>query len=145
MPSATTLVLADAQATPVNHSFLPIGVDPKTGTLTYVDQSASSAIGFWRITADMKQPSAASAGQSSVNRSYRVKIGLHEPVLETLSNNSAGIVPAPTVAYVPRAFAEFVLPERATLQNRKDIRKMLALALATADVIGMVENLQTYS
>jgi len=46
------------------------------------------------------------------------------------------------LSYVPRAFVEFVLPERSSLQNRKDLRKMLPLLLADAQVVAMVENLQ---
>jgi hypothetical protein len=38
---------------------------------------------------------------------------------------------------------EFVIPERASLQNRKDLRKMMALGLAEAQTIAMVETLVT--
>jgi hypothetical protein len=71
-----------------------------------------------------------------------VKIGLHEPVLETLSNSTvSGILPAPMVSYTPRTFIEFVMPERASLQNRKDLRKMAANLLAEAQVTASVEQL----
>ena len=70
----------------------------------------------------------------------RVRIGLHEPIMETVSNNTvAGIAPAPTVSYVSRAFVEFVLPERSSLQNRKDLRKMTALLLNESQMTALVE------
>lgn len=145
MPNLTNIVLADAQATPVNHTFKPMGLD-RDGVLWAVDQSQSNAVGYWRISIDIKQPASPKPGESSANRTYRVRIGLHEPVLETPGDSSAsGILPAPTVAYIPRAFLEYVLPERCTLQNRKDIWKMLHLLGANAQVQDMVENLVTYN
>lgn len=141
---ASNIVLADAQATPVNHTFVPMGPDEK-GIFWFEDSSANgatAAIGSWRISAELKRPPPAGPGVSSANRTFRAVVGLHEPVLETLGTNTvSGIPPSPTVAYVPRCFAEFVLPERATLQNRKDLRKMVALLLAEAQMTALVETL----
>lgn len=141
MATATNIVLADAQATPVNHTFLPFGRDDKD-VFWFVDQSQSNEIGYWRISVEIKKPSPARPGESSATRVTRVKIGLHEPILEALSNNSAGYTPAPTIAYIPRCNVEFVLHERASLQNRKDLRKMTALLLADSNVVNVVESLQ---
>lgn len=138
---ASNIVLADAQATPVNHTFIPIGRDA-AGTYWFEDQSQANAIGFWKISVELKRPVVASGKVNSEGRSYRAKIGLHEPILENVSNSTiSGIAPAPTVSYVPRAYAEFVMPERASLQNRKDLRKMLALLLAEAQMTALVETL----
>jgi len=141
MAVATNIVLADALATPVNHTFVPIGKDDK-GIFWFTDQSVTNAIGFWRISVEVKAPAAARAGQSSADRTYRVRIGLHEPILETVSNGTvSGISPAPTISYIPRSFTEYVMPERASLQNRKDLRKMTASLNADANIIAVVENL----
>jgi len=138
---ASNIVLADAQATPVNHTFVPIGRD-KTGVYWFEDQSQANAIGFWKISVELNKPSTPSAGQSSNGRTIRARLGLHEPILETVSNNTvSGIAPAPTVSYVPRSFTDFVIPERASLQNRKDLRKMTAALIADAQVVSVVENL----
>lgn len=141
MTVATNIVLADAQATPVNHTFVPMGKD-SSGAFWFVDQSQSNAIGFWRISVEIKQPDFPKVGQSAQERNYRFRIGLHEPVLETLSNNSAGLTPAPTVAYIPRVFTEYIISERASLQNRKDLRKMNSNLNADANIVAVVENLQ---
>lgn len=142
MATATAIVLADALATPVNHTFTPIGKDDK-GIYWFVDQSVSSAIGFWKVSVDISQPGPAQPGESSARRVNRVRIGLHEPVLETVSNNTvSGIAPAPTVSYIPRSFHEYVMPERASLLDRKNLRKMSANLLADNNVINVVENLQ---
>lgn len=138
---ASNIVLADAQATPVNHTFVPIGRD-KTGVYWFEDQSQANAIGYWKISIELTKPALATAKQSSEGRTARVRLGLHEPVLETVSNNTvSGISPAPTVSYVPRAFTDFVLPERASLQNRKDLRKMMASLIADTQVVSTVETL----
>lgn len=138
---ASNIVLADALATPVNHTFVPIGRD-KNGTFWFEDQSAANAIGYWKISIELSKPGPATAKQSSEGRTIRAKIGLHEPVLETVSNATvSGIAPAPTVSYVPRAFSDYVLPERASLQDRKNLRKMMASLLADSQVVSVVENL----
>lgn len=144
MPTASAIVLADAQATPVNHTFDPTGRD-SNNVYWYTDTSQSNAVGYWRISVEAKHPAMPTAGVSAQGRTYRVKIGLHEPTLETISNNAAGLTPAPTVAYVARVFVEFVLPERATLQNRKDLRKMIASLLANSQMIDVVEDLEYIS
>lgn len=144
MAQATNIVLADAQATPVNHTFVPIGQDEK-GVMHYVDQSNANEIGYWRATCEIIKPRVARAGESSKDRVSRVRWTLSEPILETLSNNSAGYVPAPTIAYIPRVTTEYVLHERCTLQNRKDLRKMNASLQTHPDVVNTVENGQYLS
>lgn len=141
MTVATDIVLADAQATPVNHTFKPIGPD-RDGVFWFVDQSISNAIGFWRISVKTTVPKAARAGESSRDRNFRVTVGLHEPVLETLSNSTvSGIAPAPTVSYIPRVFTEYVMPERASELDRKNLRKMNANLQANANILAVVEAL----
>lgn len=138
---ASNIVLADAQGTPVNHTFIPVGRD-KNGVFWFEDQSAANAIGFWKISVELVKPSVPAAQQSSNGRTYRAKIGLHEPILETVSNNTvSGIAPAPTVSYVPRVYSEFVMPERSALLDRKNLRKMMSNLLAETQVTALVENL----
>lgn len=145
MAAASNIVLADAAGTPVNHTFNPNGPDDK-GVYWFVDTSQSNAIGYWRISVEVKRPPAAKAGESSANRSYRYIVGLHEPVLETLSNNTvSGILPAPTVAYIPRTFIEYIMSERTSLQNRKDLWKMSHLLAADTQIQGLVENLDKFT
>lgn len=146
MAAATNIVLADAQATPVNHTFIPLGPDPKDPSVFWFeDQSQAAPIGYWHISLQLKRPPfVAKSGASSKDRVLRAVIGLHQPVLETVSNNTvSGIAPAPTLSYTPRAFIEFVMPERSSPQNRKDLRKMAGSLIADFNVVSLVENLQT--
>lgn len=139
--AAANIVLADAQATPVNHTFVPLGPDAK-GVFWFEDQSAASPIGYWRISYQLKRPPVPTAGQSSAQRAFRVVIGLHEPILENSTNSTvSGIAPAPTISYTPRAFLDLALPERASLQNRKDLRKMFYNLCNETQFIALAETL----
>lgn len=142
MTAVAALVLPDALATPVNHTFVPLGPDTAGGAWWFEDQSASSPIGYGKVSLLLSRPKGGAVGMSSQDRVARVKLGIHIPQLESLSNNSAGLVPAPTIAFVPRMNIEFILPERSTLQNRKDLRKFAVGLLADPAVIAMVETLQ---
>lgn len=142
MSAATPIVLADALATPVNHTFIPLGPDANN-VWWFEDQSAASPIGYNRISIELKRPLNGRQGEDSANRIARVKIGIHTPKLEVVSNGTvSGIAPAPTISYIPRANIEFVEPERSALQDRKDLRKYAQYLLADVNVVNAVELLQ---
>lgn len=143
MAQAVNIVLADAQAAPVNHTFIPLGMDANR-VFWFEDQSQSNAIGYWKLSIYVSRTLPGAAGsQSKSDRVNRVRIALHEPAMETLGTADNGIPPPPTISYITRSASEFILPERNTLQNRKDIRKMTALLLADAQVIAAIEQLIT--
>lgn len=135
MGSAIDIVLADALATPVNHTFIPLG-PMGTWDMVFEDQSQASPNGFWRLYIRVKRP----AGKE-VQSNARVDISLQEPVLEAIAPAASGLTQPPTVAYVPRFDATFAMSLRSSLQNRKDLRKMAANVLVNAQIIAAVENL----
>jgi len=141
MSAVTSIVLNDAQATPVAHTFVPIGPDAQ-GTWWFEDQSASESISFNRISLSLKRASNPSAGSNAGQRMNRVTVGLHTPKLETTSTNDAGLTPPPTVAYILRCNVEFILPDRSNLQDRKDLRKFVDFLMAETQLTSMVENYQ---
>jgi hypothetical protein len=139
MPQASNIVLADAQGTPVNHTFIPIGRE-KDGTFLYEDQSASTSAGFWRIGVKTKRPDFSGNVPRGV---FETTVSLHEPTLESLGTNDAGLTPPPTVAYTLRAVAVYYDPPRSLLQNRKDIVKMFPLLLSeTSNIKPVLESHQ---
>lgn len=143
MSAVAPIVVSDAQATPENHSFIPLGQDTK-GVWWFEDQQSGTApIGWNRMSIAITRPSNPAPGAVSSDRLSRVKLSIHTPVLETLSNNSAGFTPSPTVAYIPRVNVEFLLPDRANGQNRKDLRRYAIGLLGDDQVINAVENLQS--
>lgn len=141
---ATDIVIADAQGTPVNHTFVPAGRD-SDGRFWFIDQSQSNAIGFWRISVKEKFPATPRPGDTVSGRNYRVEIALHEPALETSGNSSSGYVAQPRVAYITRGTFEWIMPEAGTLQNRKDIVKMMPLVLQNSQIKAVAENLSYLS
>lgn len=142
MAAVANIVLADAQGTPVNHTFIPLGPD-KNGVWWWEDQSASTPIGYNRISMALSRPAnPGPQAASGVDRVSRVKIGIHTPKLETMANNSAGITPPPMVSYIPRFTCDMIIPERSVLQDRKDLRKFAYLLLQETQLTAMVESLQ---
>ncbi len=140
--AAANIVLADAATTPVNHTFIPMGYDPK-GVFWFEDQSQASAVGYWKISAQLVRPPLAVAGQSSDGRVYRVRVGLHEPVLANITNSTVtGVLPAPQLAYTCRYITEVPLPERSALLDRQNIAKMGPLLMQNAQIKAMMENFQ---
>lgn len=136
MANAVNIVLADAQATPVNHTFVPLG---KQGSwdMVFEDQSQSSPVGYWRICVRQKRPT----GMRTAGSNVTTTVSLQEPVLEAIAPAASGLTQPPTVAYVPRADLEIRTSDRSSLQNRKDLRKMLGLLIAEAQVTALIENL----
>lgn len=142
MAAAANIVLADAQGTPVNHTFIPLGPDAN-GVWWFEDQSGASPIGYNRISISLTRPLSSAQGESSEKRMSRVKIAVHTPKLENTTNSTvSGVAPAPTISYTCRVNVEFITPERSALQDRKDIRKYVQFLMADTQVVNAVESLQ---
>lgn len=136
--SIANIVINDAAGTPVAHTFVPIG---KVGNvLTFEDQSATNIIGRWRITIEVRRPILGKKNNGN-ERNYRVLVGMHQPVLEVPGPGASPIIPAPTLAYIPRGLTEYILSERTTDLDRDNISKMLPLLLQNAQVRQVVEDL----
>lgn len=143
MPVASNIVLADAQATPVNHTFIPMGKD-QNGVYWFEDQSQSNPLGYWRLAITVTRPLPGAAGaKSSIDRVSRVKVATHIPELETTGTADSGLPALPTIAFIERASTEYILPERGGKLPRQNIRKIHNGALAHALVQACVEDLQT--
>ncbi len=142
MSAVTSIVLPDGLATPVDHTFVPIEQDA-SGAWWFEDQSATSSIGFGKISLQLVKPKTPTVGQAAQNRMNRVRLGVWTPKLETLGNSSSGLTPSNTIAYVPKVQISFDLPERALAQDREDIRLYAMNLLGNAQVIAMIESLQS--
>lgn len=141
MAAVVNIALNDAQGSPVLHTFVPLGPDA-SGVWWWEDQTGTTSISFNRISMQLVRPLPASAGQNSDKRVNRVKIGIHTPKVEALGVADSGYTPSPTIAYTPRCNIEFVMSERALLQDRKDLRKYADFLLAETQLTDMVENLR---
>jgi len=144
MPALAAITINDGAATPVAHTFNPSGPD-QNGVNYFYDRSGGVAIGFPAISIDLKEPKPAPAGgQSGRDRVYRATVKVVFPVLEVTSpTTGTGIQPAPTKSYDLIFRGEFVLPERSTLQNRKDIFAFAKNILANSNVTSLVQDLES--
>jgi len=124
MPAASTITLANGEATPVNHSFVPLGRHPTTGFWWFEDQSprisSTSSMGWPRIGIRTRRASDGGPGDNAATRVNRVELAIALPQLETVATSDSGLTPPPTVAYVDRFKAEFLLPSRNTEADRDD-------------------------
>lgn len=144
MPALASITINDGQATPVAHTFNPSGPD-RNGASHLFDRSGGIAIGFPEILLSLTTPAPARSGQESTsNRLYRASFRITVPVLEVTSpQTGTGIQPAPTKGYDMTFKGEFILPERSTLQNRKDILAYAKNLLAHAFSTSLVQDLES--
>ncbi|DAD51823.1 TPA_asm: coat protein [ssRNA phage Gerhypos.3_9] len=131
MAQRGNITLTDAATTPVNHVFKPIGLSDQ-GVLTWRDSNQTIYSGQAVLTLSQRL-----ADRKS--KTTKVEWKLETPVLEVTSpSTSSGIQPAPTVAYRPLVKMDFILPDRMTLQERKDllsqIRDLLSESILTTQV-----------
>jgi hypothetical protein len=128
----STITLTDAAGTPVNRAFV--------GTQSTPD------LAIWKdFTTNSGYPVGAGAASVSVkenaNGTTRISCKLVLPTLESVAGDDAsGFTPQPTKAFECLGTFEFVLPSRASLQNRKDLRAMLLDFIGDAVITSAVEN-----
>lgn len=133
MPQVSDIVLPDGQATPANHTFKPTR---QSGDMfVFADQSADVAAGFKTISVMTRFESAGNAGR-------KITMKVIDPTLAvTAPSSGTGVQPNPVAAYQTLATVEFLLPQSAKLQNRKDILAYVKNLLGTAFVSSMVQDL----
>jgi hypothetical protein len=134
MSAKTTIVLTDVTpVTPVARSFYPLPPQ-KNGILSWIDRTIAILKGQNRLTLEQRE---------STRKAPALKVAwkLETPVLEqTSASTSTGIQPAPTLAYSLLFNMEFILPDRSTLQERKDLLAMARDLIDEAIVGQQVED-----
>lgn len=135
MANIANIVLNDAAATPVAHTFAPAIAE--AGRAVFEDRVTGVYIGFNKLTLTLSRPT----GQpQSATRNLTLSIKIETPKMEVVSNGTvSGIAPAPTVSYRPVAELKVTMPERAALQDRKDLQKFMREVLANSFVTDMFE------
>lgn len=133
MSQIAPIAVADATSpTPVTHTFNPVSSGPVA-----LYRESLTAI-----------PLVGQGIMELVNRSgsdaalQRVRVKMMLPALEQVTGqNAAGYTAAPKVAYTNSVIIDFLLPNRGTVQQRKDLRTMLKNSLDNAQVVDMIDNL----
>jgi hypothetical protein len=117
MGQITQITLTDGAITPVNRVFKPAR---REGTLYEFHNRANGiAVGYDKVFAEYRLP-------TKQLKSTKVAFKVVTPTLEqTSASTSSGIQPAPQKAYECIGKLEFVLPERSTEQDRKNVLQMV--------------------
>lgn len=130
MTAIANIVVPDAGTTPVNHTFVPQKV---TGDMAmWNEKTATTPQGYWEFNSSFKDPAAG-------GKVYRIKYNLAIPVLKSYTDLSGN--PVTVVDYILRSSMEFLIPVASTLQNRKDLRKLLSGLLNDAQIVDNIESL----
>lgn len=133
----------DGELTPVAHTFTPVG-RTKDGYWIFEQTTPTpdNALSAIRCHVRLVRESMSSAAGTKLGGAARVHLRMWLPIMETLSTNDAGIVPPPTVAYTLFAEANYVLPERSTEQQRKNLRVLTSGTIVSSQILDMIYKLQ---
>lgn len=131
MGNLVNLSINNGAATPVAHIFEPSGKTVE-GVVAFNDKVLGVAIAYPVLTVSLRRP-------TKTSRNFRLMGKVVIPALEVSSGvNSQGFTPPSTVAYSTLGTFEFVLPERSTLAERKDIHAYVVNTLSNALIKSMI-------
>jgi hypothetical protein len=135
MAARGNITLTDAAGTPVNHVYKPTG-SQGSNVIIWRDSTQTVYAGQNVLTVTQRLA-------DKKTKTTKVSWKLETPVLEQTSpSTSTGIQPAPTVAYVPLGTIEVVLPDRMSLQERKDLLAQMRDLIDEAIVSSQVQDLE---
>jgi hypothetical protein len=126
MPQMASIVINDAEATPVAHSLDPVTTDGSTARLA--NRSATTPRGFETLSVEVKQP----AGNQTA---YRILIGFNDPVEATV--DGAQVVVRNCSADIRLNFGQ-----DSTAQERKNLLKLMSNLLAHATIVSVADKLE---
>lgn len=134
MATQAVITINDGKSTPVAHNYYPISNTP-AGYREAISNVAQAGQGRLTLSDSLTEKA---AGMN------RVRVKLELPVLETAAANGSysGYIAGPGVAYTVTADVSFILPNRSTEAERKDLRVLLINALQNTQTVDLVDKLQ---
>lgn len=130
--------------TPVAYTFTPAG-KTKDGYWAF-EQIAPvpvNALAAARMHVRLVRPPMSQSEGSKLGGAARINAKLWYPVMENVSANDAGIVPAPQVAYTCFMEISYVFPERSTAQERMNARALGSNLIAfNSSLVNIVNDLR---
>lgn len=140
MPVIAAVTINDGAATPVAHTFTPLGRDAN-GVYWWEQTSPVPVNKLAAKRLSYKQTRELDVAKQLTSVS-RANYTLWVPTMETLASNSSGFTPPATVAYKEVGRCSFELPERGLTQERKDTRVLMLNLLGHAMVVSNVDSLE---
>lgn len=127
MPAVSTITLADGQATPGYHDFVPFSVSPQL--TQWVNREGETSAGYAKLTASLQLASGAKKTNS-------VKYRLAVPKLELDSNTNSY-----KVVSTARVSIDVVIPDNFTDAERLDLAAYQQNMLANVVFFNYVKDL----
>lgn len=131
MGAIASIVVPDAAATPVNHTFVPQKVEGNTARWAE-KTTATTPMGYWQLDSTLREP-------VNGGKAFRWTLNLGIPKLKTYTDVNGNLVTI--VDYIHRAQVVLLMPDNGTLQDRKDLRKLLVGLLNDAGSVSQIEAL----
>lgn len=132
MPTINKITIADGQATPANHDFIPYTAQRGNEPAVWLNKEASTMVGARRITISVREKSTGG---------YKVIAKIEDPVLAAVAAGCCVDANTPKISYTDLANIEFSLPAGSTIANRKDIlayaKNLLGHAVLTSAVVDL--------
>jgi hypothetical protein len=125
MPAVSNIVLADA--TPANHTFVPVSVTPDQAV--WLDRDGTTAAGSKELVAQYSRANGA-------RKTDRVKIRLNIPYEATSTDTGKTYV-----AYTARFSCDIVLPDEMSATERGHVAALIKNALADSVLNGYISDL----
>lgn len=144
MGALVNLTANNGDATPVAYTFAPLGPDAKgVQWFEQVTPTPSNGQAAVRISAYIKRAVKQGPGRQQLTGVARVEFAIWLPTMETLSSSDGGFTPPPTVSYEQHARLTYLLPERGTTQERKNLRVLAANLIANnQNLVDMIDKMQ---
>mgnify|MGYP001025327548 CR=1 FL=1 len=131
MPANANIVIADGATTPVNHTFVPAGLDGSVGLARFVERSDGVFVGEPKLDIIIRP---VTKGQPT--RKATVLLTAPKRVVDVDGNV--------TVSYEDLGKSEFTVSASSTTISRKNLRVMMANALLSSSVAQAIDNMETY-
>lgn len=132
MAALANIVVNDSAATPVAHTYVPV-TNQNDLTVWRENAVAGSLAGQPTVRLTSKLNPQAS-GMS------RMRMTVDLPAESALGTSDQGYKAIPKVDYICRATVDFILPNRSSAAQRKDLRVRLQNVLANALIVDAVDN-----
>ncbi len=134
MPSNAPITIKDGAATPADHVFAPNSIDGRLAAFQEVNSGVP--VGYPKLSISSREPVKNGAGV------YRVVVKLTLPKAVTYTDASGKTVT--TVDHTDTAEVTMLVGQTSTLQERKNLRVLIANALLTTQVAAVSDNLEFF-
>lgn len=129
MPSRTSIAIQDGAATPLTHTFTPIGKPSGSEYEYYVNRVNGSALFQEEIRLRVQQP-------TKKDQPYRVNVVVIDPTTKLVDGVAE-------LDFQNRFDGTFTFAPNGTTQSRKDLRVLIQDLFGEAVAIGLCDNLES--